>query len=136
MRLHNLTEDLLPLLGEASEGADAWERLVDALIGVALRNRRLIELNLRNQEAIAALHQHPTLGKHGQLLQQHEVQAYFLGVLQDAALPIEQRVRKMASLGAVMGVLLAANAFADAPDAALESALRGAVHDLLSGRPG
>jgi hypothetical protein len=41
----------------------------------------------------------------------------------------------MASLGAVVGVLLTANAFTDVPDAELETALRGVIHDLLRGRP-
>ena len=46
-------------------------------------------------------------------------------------MPIAQRVRRMASVGAIAGVLLAARAFADVPDAELETALRAVVHDVF-----
>ena len=42
----------------------------------------------------------------------------------------------MASVGAIAGVLLGASAFADVPDADLETALRSVVRDVLGGRQG
>ncbi len=134
MRLHKLTEGMLPLLQASADTGAAWERLVDRLIGMALQNRRLIELNLRNQEAIAALHQHDHMSKHGQITEQQDLQAYIIRLLNDPSLPVDQRVRRMASLGAVAGVLFTAHTAVDLPDAVLESALRGVVHDLLKGR--
>jgi AcrR family transcriptional regulator len=135
MRLHTLTEGMLPML-QATAGADnAWEHLVDVLLGIALQNRRLLEFHLRNQEALAELHQPDMLAKHGQIQEQHDVQAHILGLLRDPSLPIDQRVRRMASLGAVAGVLLTANALDDVPNAELETALRGVIQDVLNGRP-
>lgn len=48
-------------------------------------------------------------------------------------MPLESRVRRTASLGAIAEVLLAASAFADVPDAELEPALRTVVRDVIRG---
>ncbi|MFL5956615.1 MAG: TetR/AcrR family transcriptional regulator, partial [Solirubrobacterales bacterium] len=64
-RVHSLTDGVLPLLQAEADAGDTWERLVDLLIGLALQNRRLIELHARNQEAIAELHRNAALEKHG-----------------------------------------------------------------------
>jgi AcrR family transcriptional regulator len=132
-RLHSLGEGVLALVQAEADADDTWERLVDLLIGFALQNRRLIELHARNQEAIAALHRDEALKKHGPV-QQHDLENHLLGLLRDPSVPLERRVRRMASVGAIAGVLLAASAFADVPDAELEIALRGVVHDVLGGR--
>jgi AcrR family transcriptional regulator len=131
MRLHQSTEDVLPLL--QARAMDSWEQFVDQLLDVALQHRRLIELSLRNQEAIAALHQGPALAKHGEIQKQHELQDYVTAMLQDPTLPVEVRVRRMASLGAIAGSLLPAHAVADVPDADLRAILRGVIHDVLAG---
>jgi AcrR family transcriptional regulator len=134
LRLHQLTAGMLPRLQAGASTADTWEQLVDRLIGIALQNRRLIELNLRNQEAIAALHQHEQRANHGlQMPEQQDLQAYIFGLLSDPSLTIDQRVRRMASLGAVAGVLFTASAAVDLPDAVLETTLRGIIHELLQG---
>jgi hypothetical protein len=41
----------------------------------------------------------------------------------------------MASLGAIAGVLLTANALDDVSNAELETALHDIIHDLLKGHP-
>lgn len=131
MRMHGLSDSLLPLLTEVG-GDDSWERLIDRLIGFALQNRRLIELQLRNREAIADLHTEEALKKHG--ARQHrddDLQRHFQALLRDPSMPTERRVRMVASLGAVAGVLFGASAFADVPDAELLTALRDVVHDVL-----
>jgi AcrR family transcriptional regulator len=135
MRLHTMTEGVLPLLLATAGSGDAWEHLVDLLIGIALRNRRLLEFHLRNQEAIAELHLPGTIAKHGQIQEQHDLQAHILGLLRDPSQPLDQRLRRMASLGAIAGVLLTANALDDVSNAELETALRDIIHDLLKGRP-
>src|SRR5215813_2313655 len=50
MRVHGLTDAVLPMLQAEAEASDIWERLVDRLIGLALHNRKLVELHIRNQE--------------------------------------------------------------------------------------
>jgi len=134
-RLHSLTDGLLPLLQAEAGESDAWEQLVDRLITLALKNRRLVELSLRNQKAIAELHSASGLAQHGPRPHRDELNSYILGLLSDASVPTEQRVRKMAALGAVAGVLLSAGAFANVPDAELETTLRGVVRDILGTRP-
>ena len=131
MRLHGLTDDLLPLLPARADDSAAWERLVDALIGLALRNRPLVELSLRNQEAIAEVHRHPE--KHG-APGPAEAEERLLDLLTSRSLPTAERVRRVASLGALAAVLFAATALAGVPDSELETALRGVVHDVLGGR--
>ena len=102
------------------------------LIGFALQNRRLIELHLRNREAIADLHRDDALKKHGAIHHRdEELESHFQALLRDPSVPTERRVRMMAAKGAVAGVLLGASAFAEVPDAELEAALRGVVHDVL-----
>lgn len=131
MRVHGLTDGVLPLLQAEADAGDIWERLIDQLIGLALQNRRLIELHIRNQEAVAEIHRDAALGKHGPV--RHDVDQYLLGLLTDPSLPLEARVRRTASLGVIAAVLLAASAFADVPDADLEPALRTVVHDVIEG---
>src|SRR5215472_9682916 len=122
MRVHGLTDGVLPVLLAEAHSSDTWERLLD---------RRLIELHIRNQEAIAEMHRGATLEKHGPL--RHDVDQYVLGLLRDPSLPVEGRVRRTASLGVIAAVLLAANVFADVPDVELEPALRTVIHDVIGG---
>ena len=133
MRVHGLTDGVLPMLQAEADAGDIWERLIDRLIGLALQNRRLIELHIRNQEAVAEIHRDAALGKHGPV--RHDVDQYLLGLLTDPSLPLEGRVRRTASLGVIAAVLLAASAFADVPDSDLEPALRTVVHDVIEEPP-
>lgn len=138
MRLHDLTEGVLPLLPDGVDTDGAWEQFVDRLIGFALQHRRILEMHVRNQEAIAELHRDVTLPNHGRVLhgqvREHDMENHVLGLLRDPAAPVRQRVRRVASLGAVAGVLLMAGALADVPDAELEASLREVVRDLLGSR--
>lgn len=140
MRVHGITDDVLPVLEAEADAADVWERLVDLLIGLALRHRRLIELHIRNQDAIAELHRDPGVAKHGPVMS--EIQDQFLGLLRDPSVSVEGRIRRIASLGAIAGVLLGASTFEDLPDAELEAALHNVARDLQGavaspgGRPG
>jgi len=129
MRVHDLTNDVLPVLQAGADPAAVFERLVDVLIGLAVRQRRLIELHLRNQEAVAELHRAPGLAKHGAVMT--EVQDDFLSLARDRSVSVEVRIRRVAALGTVAAVLLGAGAFEDLPDAELEAALRNVTRDVL-----
>jgi AcrR family transcriptional regulator len=130
MRLHDLGDRyLLPLLrGEGGSG-DPWLRAVDKLIELGLQNRKLIEVTVRNQEAIAEIHRHPTVKGHARPAADSE--ALLLGLLTDRSLPPELRVRRIATLGAVAGVVFAATQLSDVPNARIEDALRALVRDML-----
>lgn len=134
LRVHGLTADVIPMLREEGDPAELWSRIVERLIGIALQNRRLLELHLRNREAIAELHDGPSLLKHGPT--DHSGEEHLIELLQDPKASLEDRVRRTASLGAIGGVLFAATAFADAPDDELEGAVRAVVRDILGGRAG
>ena len=139
MRVHSLgTERFIPLLQANAKRTDAWEKILDGLIGLALQNRRLIELHLRNKDLIASMH------REGESLKKHEaaknsedieldLESRFFELLGDRSVPVDQRVRKLASVGAIAGVLLASNTLEDVPDSKLEVALRAVIHDILGG---
>jgi len=130
-RTHELTDEALPLLqafGQAHD--DTWLRLIDGLMNVALRNRRLIELHLRNQEVIMALHRDAAaMEKHGPI--RNEVEDYVMGLVRDPSAPADRRVRRIATLGIVAAALLGGGALADVSDDELEAAVRGVVHEVL-----
>jgi AcrR family transcriptional regulator len=129
MRVHGLTDDILPLLASRADPGEVWSLLVDLLIGLVLRHRRLIELHIRNQDAVAELHREPGLAKHGPVMS--EMQDHILGLLQDPSVSVERRIRRIATLGAIAGVLLGTSAFEAVADAELEAALRSVARDLL-----
>jgi AcrR family transcriptional regulator len=137
VRMHNMTEAMLPLLRDSipadpRELAAAWEGLLAALIGIALRNRRLIELHLRNQDVVSELHKdEAALGRHGPI--SHHAEDQFRSLLQDPSAPLEERVRRMSSLGVIGAILLGSDLLGDVPDGELEAAVRRVVHDVLTG---
>src|SRR6266536_2575193 len=61
------------------------------LMRLALQNRRLMQLHLRNQEAIAEMHLPGALQKHGAV--QHAVEEHLLRLIQDPSATIDQRIR-------------------------------------------
>jgi AcrR family transcriptional regulator len=131
VRVHEVTGGLLPMLQADADVDETWERIIGELIGLALRNRRLLELHLRNQEAFAEMHRGPAMEKHAPV--EHNVEERIRGLIGDRSASIERRVRRMASLGAIWGVLLASTVITDAPDSELETALRAVVHDVQKG---
>ena len=130
MQLHSLTDGVLPLLDRVQPADDTWEQLIDMLIGFALRNRRLIEFHIRNRDALGELREHVHEHPKGDPAQQVDLEGRLVGLLMDPSVALDRRVRMMASVGAIAGVLLAANAFASVPDADLEMTLRGIVRDI------
>ena len=129
LRVHRILDGVLPELPEQEAGA-RWDWLLDHLIGVALRNRLLIELHFRNQEAIAELHSEDNLKRHGVV--QEEMNDQIRGMILDPSLSFEERIRRAASLGAIGGVLFGAGAFADLPNEELEAAVRRVLRDIAS----
>ena len=131
-RVHDLTDEALPLLQVDREDADddTWLRLVDGLISVALRNRRLLELHIRNQEVILEMHRDPAaLEKHGPI--RNEVEDQVMGMIRDASVPLDRRVRRIASLSIIAGALFGSGTLADVSDADLETTVRCIVHEVL-----
>jgi AcrR family transcriptional regulator len=129
LRAHHLIDEVQPLLKLTGGGDEVWEQIVDGLIGIALRNRQLMEFHVRNQEAIQSLHTHESIEKHGDA--PHDMDEQVLEFMRDPSVPLDVRVRRAASVAAVIGVLIAGNAFSEASDAELEKVLRDVVRDVL-----
>ena len=128
LRLHRLSDHLAPVLAEPDDSGDLWNRVIDVLIGVALENRKLLEVHIRNQEALAEIHRdagatHPDTSG--------DMDEWIGDLLTDRSAPVEVRVRRAASLGAIGAVLLGAGGLADVPDADLEDMLRQVAHHIL-----
>jgi len=129
MRMHSLSDHLAPLLAAGDTSTDQWGRLIDVLISVGLENRKLIEVHIRNQEAISEMHREPSATHlKGD---RRDLDDQFVDLLMDQSAPIELRVRRMASVGAVGATLLGAGRFTDVPDDVLERSLREVVHRIL-----
>ena len=133
MRVHSITADVLPVLEAGTDVDETWRRLVDVLIGLTLRHRRLLELHLKNQDAIAELHTEPARAKHGPFVT--EIQDQLMGLILDPSVPVDGRIRRIATLGAIAGVLLGASTYEDLADAELEASLRGIAGDLVGRDP-
>jgi AcrR family transcriptional regulator len=131
-RVHLLT-DGLALAFEGDPTDEAWGRLLDLLLGIALHNRRLVELHLRNQEAIKDLHSGPLLIRHGPN-DEAALENRFVAFLADRSTPADLRVRRVATLGMIGSVLLGATALSDVPDGVLEQQLRLLIGEVLGGR--
>lgn len=132
LRLHQVGEELWPMLAAEGQDAGAWVLLADALIRIGLHNRRLLEVHARNQDVIGEMHRGDALASHPPV--EHDMDQRLMALLTDRSAPVSLRVRRVAALGAIGGVLLGAAGFADVPDHVLEEALRDVAHQLLSGR--
>lgn len=134
LEMHRATADLTDV---PEPGADdpTWGRFVDQLIGMALRNRRLIELHFRNRDVFEQeLHDSPMAAEHDRLHQGEAVEASVMALLLDRSGSPEARVRRLASVGVVASVLFGSTAVSDIPDAELERILGSLAHEVLEGR--
>ncbi|HEX5465200.1 MAG TPA: helix-turn-helix domain-containing protein [Candidatus Limnocylindrales bacterium] len=128
LRLHGLTAEIGPLI-EALPEPGGWERLIEAMVGLAIRNRRLITLHLREQQALGLLNRTELSHRHPH--EEPDVEVQFMTLLGDTSAPTEVRVRRLAALGAVFGGLLGAQALMDLPDEELERILRRIALEVL-----
>lgn len=117
-------------------GADdaTWLRFVDQLIGLALRNRRIIEFHFRNRDMLDDLHEGPLKEEHDQAHADHPFEAELLALFLDRSGTSESRVRRLASVGVVAAALLGSAALDDIPDTDLEPMMRRIARAVLRGR--
>jgi AcrR family transcriptional regulator len=129
LQVHRLTTEIEPLLADPPD-AETWNRLVGSLIGIVMRNRSLFVLHFREQDAIGALHHADVVDQHGDA-NDGGVEVRLLAFLADPSAPAETRVRRVASLGTVVGALVGSAALADIPDDELEGILRRIALEVL-----
>jgi len=131
LEMHRATRDLHDVPEPGVDG-EAWGRFVDQLIGMTLRNRRLIELHFRNREVFGReIHDGPLAKEHDQLHESEPMEASVMALLMDRSGSSESRVRRLASVGVVASVLFGSAAVADIPDSELEPILRSLAHEVL-----
>jgi AcrR family transcriptional regulator len=133
LRLHELGRDVLERLDALEDERDAyrlWPELVDRFIDGLLANRDLFLLHQRNHNAMEQL-----LDNERHRQENDDIEQRFRRFLADAKLPIGERVRMIASIGAVFAALIGtADLFGDDVDQdAVVAETQAVVRDLLSG---
>jgi AcrR family transcriptional regulator len=131
MRLHDLGRDVLEQLDGLTDDRDAyriWPDLVDRFIDGLLANRDLFVLHQRNHNAMETL-----LDNERHRRENDDMEQRFRHFLASANLPIGERVRMIASVGAVFAALIGtADMFGDESDQdAIVAETRAVVRDLL-----
>jgi AcrR family transcriptional regulator len=126
MRMHDLSKAALARLTGQPVTLQLWGSLVDELLDQMVAQRKLFLMHERNQAALEKLHRKDHDDEHD------DIQQRLQQALTDPSLPLRDRVRMACSLGALLGrLLMAGNAFDNAPSAELGSLVRDAVRDLL-----
>ena len=133
MRLHALGHeaiDELDGLDDDQQRADAWPRVLDHFVDQVIRNRELFLFHVRNHRALAVL-----ADNEAHQAENEDIQQRISRLLTSEEIPLAQRVRMAASIGALTGVVAAGGAFSGVPPDELAELVRGAVRDLVVPRP-
>jgi AcrR family transcriptional regulator len=134
LRLHGIGRNILDRVDALDSEGDAlaaWPGLVDTFIDEVLANRELFLLHQRNQSAFAKI-----VDDERHQAENEDIEERFRRVLSNTAIPLEQRVRMAASVGAVMVALMGAtdgNLFGDASTEEVADRVRAVVRDIVAG---
>jgi len=132
LRMHGIGRGILDRLDAVEDERDvvaAWPALVDAFIDEVLANRDLFLLHQRNQSAFAKI-----ADDERHQAENEDIEERFRRFLSTEAIPLDDRVRMAASVGAVMVALMGATGgglFGDVSTTDVADRVRGIVHDLL-----
>jgi AcrR family transcriptional regulator len=126
LRMHNIIDEPISLLGDGAVSVETWERFLDACINTLKGNQKLFEMHRINQAAMAGVHSEGHEGAHQEL----EEQA--MRIFSEPSLRPEDRLR-MAAAFAVSFItpFLTSGLFSDAGDDFLANGLREIVHRVL-----
>ena len=130
-RLHDLGRVALGKLGDADPigglGVGVWRNLLDEMVDDILANRKIFVMHQRNQAAFENLHR---TTEHDEA--HEDMEELFRQALADPSVPVRDRVRLAAALGAVFtSLVLAGNMFEDVPTDELGDLLRETLADIL-----
>ncbi len=105
----------------------AWPALLDRVITDMIGNRELVLLHRRNPGAIDAL-----LGDERNRFENEDINQRFAQILNSPVIPLKERVRMAASIGAILEVLIeSGGAFADVPPEELLAVVRSVITELV-----
>jgi AcrR family transcriptional regulator len=127
MRLHEFGKSALTTMaGGEPITLERWAALLDEVVDQMLVQRKLFLMHERNQAALEKLH------TEGHDAEHEDIQNQLRQVLSDPRVPIQDRVRMAASMGALFaGLFLPGDAFADSDNKELGKLLRECLHDVL-----
>jgi len=130
MQVHELMDAAFERIGDAEIGPEQWAKMLDAMIGYLISNRRVFMMYERNRAAVEQLHAKGGGHLNGKVDLEDELQR----ILADPRVPLRLRVRMACSLGAVMTGLMmtAGDAFSSVPPTKLAKLVREAMADLLA----
>jgi AcrR family transcriptional regulator len=125
-RLHEVAQDTLRVLGTETVTKEAWAALLDSLIEKIPPNRQLLLMHERNRTAFEKLH-HPD-----HAVEHEDLEERLRRVLNDAAVPLRDRIRMGCAFASIMGGLIfGGDAFGGAHPDELVDELKSVVRDLL-----
>ena len=127
LRLHEFGKTALgTMTGDEPITLELWGALLDEVVDQMLVQRKLFLMHERNQAALEKLH------NAGHDAEHEDFQNQLRQVLADPRLPMRDRVRMAASMGAVFaGLFLPGDAFPESDNKELATLLRECVHDVL-----
>ncbi len=132
LRLHGIGRVILDRLDAVEDERDvvaAWPELLDAFIDEVLANRELFLLHQTNQNAFAKI-----ADDERHRAENEDIEERFRRFLSTEAIPLEDRVRMAASVGAVMVALMGATGgglFGDVSTTDVADRVRGIVREIL-----
>ena len=129
LRLHEFGKTALgTMTGDEPITLELWGALLDEVVDQMLVQRKLFLMHERNQAALEKLH------NAGHDAEHEDFQNQLRQVLADPRLPMRDRVRMAASMGAVFaGLFLPGDAFPESDNKELGKLLRECLHDVLDG---
>ncbi|HTR69137.1 MAG TPA: helix-turn-helix domain-containing protein [Mycobacteriales bacterium] len=126
MRLHAVGRSALAQLADGKVTVSQWRTLLDAVLEEMLSQRKIFLLHERNQAVFEKLHREDHVAEH------EDIQDRFRKILSDPAVPLRDRVRMAASVGAVFGTLfMFRDAFGKEDDDRVGRFMRSSLDDIL-----
>jgi AcrR family transcriptional regulator len=127
MRLHEFGKSALTgMAGDEPITLERWGALLDEVVDQMLVQRKLFLMHERNQAALEKLH------SEGHDAEHEDIQNQLRQVLSDPRLPMRDRVRMAASMGALFaGLFLPGDAFPESDNNELGKLLRECLRDVL-----
>jgi AcrR family transcriptional regulator len=130
LRLHALGQDVIARfdLDDDAAIAAAWPSLIDTFIAWVLENQELFLVHTRNQRAFEKIARD---ARHD--AENEDVERRFRRILSSRDIPLEQRVRMAASIGAVLSTMMGADQlFGEVSADEVAEYARRIVHDLFT----
>jgi AcrR family transcriptional regulator len=127
MRLHEFGKNALSeMRGDEPITLERWGALLDEVVDQVLLQRKLFLMHERNQAALEKLH------NQGHDAEHEDLQNQLRHVLSDPRLPLRDRVRMAASMGALFaGLFLPSDATPESDSQELGQLLRDCLHDVI-----